>query len=148
MCRSVCSGYNFWTAKAWNFIFNIQISWPHFLSIKVIGLRSRSNYFVIFYLILNFIFVFHSSTFLDFWKRTSKRSRKSIIRSQKHYRETHLLTLRIGMENGQTVYNNNCETLAPWVKSRKYVWFWGDQKIHSTFYNGCLWENSFWSLKK
>ena len=40
------------------------------------------------------------------------------------------------------------EGCTPWVKSRKYVWFWGDQKIHSTFYKGCLWENRFWSCKK
>ena len=35
----------------------------------------------------------------------------------------------------------------PWVKLRKYVWFWGGQKIHLAFYNGCLWENRFWSTK-
>ena len=36
----------------------------------------------------------------------------------------------------------------PWAKFRKYVWFWRDQKIHSIFYNGCLWENRFWNIKR
>ena len=26
--------------------------------------------------------------------------------------------------------------------------FWIDQKIHLAFYNGCLWKNKFWSIKK
>ena len=29
---------------------------------------------------------------------------------------------------------------SPWGKFRKYVWFWGNQKIRLGFYNGCLWE--------
>ena len=43
----------------------------------------------------------------------------------------------------QTGFNST-----PWVKFRKYVWFWGDQKIRLIFYNGCLWENKVWSIKK
>ena len=39
-------------------------------------------------------------------------------------------------------------TDAPWIKFRKYVWFWGDQKIHLDFYISCQWENKFWSIKK
>ena len=39
------------------------------------------------------------------------------------------------------------KTSAPWVKFRKYIWFWGEQKIRSVFYNGCLWEmNDFGKL--
>ena len=26
------------------------------------------------------------------------------------------------------------------------MWSLGDQKIHLAFYNGCLWENKFWSI--
>ena len=38
---------------------------------------------------------------------------------------------------------SDCQTLlksTPWAKYSKYMWFWGDEKIHSTLYNDCLWE--------
>ena len=38
-------------------------------------------------------------------------------------------------------------TKTPRIKFRKYACFWGDQKIHLAFYNGCLWEKKFWSIK-
>ena len=40
----------------------------------------------------------------------------------------------------QTVITDH---LTPWVKLRKYMWFWRDQKIHSAFFNGCLRNRSF-----
>ena len=37
---------------------------------------------------------------------------------------------------------------SPWAKLRKFMWFWGYQKIHFAFYNACLWEISCGSINK
>ena len=38
--------------------------------------------------------------------------------------------------------------LASWIKFRKYLCLWGDQKIRLVFNNVCLWESKFWGIKK
>ena len=76
------------------------------------------------------------------------KSHEIIIKSYWNTYMFHEISSKSLSQNVDTPQLQNIIILSPWVKFRKYVWFWGDQKIHIAFCNGCLWENRFWSIKK